>query len=285
MANTHDTILSFSNRGRVYWTRVYEVPAGSRTSRGTPIIRMLPLEEGEKINVMLPINARDGFPEDRYVFMATSMGTVKKTPLSDFSNPRKAGIIAVTLDEGDYLIGAAITDGAHDVMLFSDAGKAVRFDENDVRPMGRGARGVRGMNLEEGQNIISLLVAENEEQFVLTATENGYGKRTPITEYTRHGRGTKGMIAIQTSERNGKVVAAQLVEENDQIMLITQGGTLVRTRISEVRVVGRATQGVTLIGLDEGDVLSGVQKVMTTMDDEEEEVEPTDETNTEAPIE
>ena len=250
---------------------MYEVPAGSRTSRGTPIIRMLPLEEGEKITVMLPIDATGGFAEDKYVFMATSMGTVKKTPLSDFSNPRKAGIIAVTLDEGDYLIGAAITDGEHDVMLFSDAGKAVRFDENDVRPMGRGARGVRGMNLEEGQAIISLLVAENEEQFVLTATENGYGKRTPITEYTRHGRGTKGMIAIQTSERNGKVVAAQLVEEDDQIMLITQGGTLVRTRIAEVRVVGRATQGVTLIGLDDDDVLSGVQKVMMSVDDEDNE--------------
>ena len=271
VANTHDTILSFSNRGRLYWTRVYEVPAGSRTSRGTPIIRMLPLEEGEKITAMLPIDAKNGggFAEDKYVFMATSLGTVKKTPLSDFSNPRKAGIIAVNLDEGDYLIGAAVTDGAHDVMLFSDAGKAVRFDENDVRPMGRNARGVRGMNLEEGQNIIALLVAESESQYVLTATENGFGKRTPITEYTRHGRGTKGMIAIQTSERNGKVVAAQLVEEDDQIMLITQGGTLVRTRISEVRVVGRATQGVTLIGLDDGDVLSGVQKVMISIDEDE----------------
>ena len=271
VANTHDTILSFSNRGRLYWTRVYEVPAGSRTSRGTPIIRMLPLEEGEKITVMLPIDAKNGggFAEDKYVFMATSLGTVKKTPLSDFSNPRKAGIIAVNLDEGDYLIGAAVTDGAHDVMLFSDAGKAVRFDENDVRPMGRNARGVRGMNLDEGQNIIALLVAESESQYVLTATENGFGKRTPITEYTRHGRGTKGMIAIQTSERNGRVVAAQLVEEEDQIMLITQGGTLVRTRISEVRVVGRATQGVTLIGLDEGDVLSGVQKVMISIDEDE----------------
>ena len=271
VANTHDTILSFSNRGRLYWTRVYEVPAGSRTSRGTPIIRMLPLEEGEKITAMLPIDAKNGggFAEDKYVFMATSLGTVKKTPLSDFSNPRKAGIIAVNLDEGDYLIGAAVTDGAHDVMLFSDAGKAVRFDENDVRPMGRNARGVRGMNLDEGQSIIALLVAESESQYVLTATENGFGKCTPITEYTRHGRGTKGMIAIQTSERNGKVVAAQLVEKDDQIMLITQGGTLVRTRISEVRVVGRATQGVTLIGLDEGDVLSGVQKVMVSIDEDE----------------
>jgi DNA gyrase subunit A len=285
VANTHDTILSFSNRGRLYWTRVYEVPAGSRTSRGTPIIRMLPLEEGEKITAMLPIDAKNGggFAEDKYVFMATSLGTVKKTPLSDFSNPRKAGIIAVNLDEGDYLIGAAVTDGAHDVMLFSDAGKAVRFDENDVRPMGRNARGVRGMNLEEGQNIIALLVAESESQYVLTATENGFGKRTPIAEYTRHGRGTKGMIAIQTSERNGKVVAAQLVEEDDQIMLITQGGTLVRTRISEVRVVGRATQGVTLIGLDEGDVLSGVQKVMVSVEDEGELDESIDD-NADTPL-
>jgi DNA gyrase subunit A len=190
---------------------------------------------------------------------------VKKTPLTEFSNIRKKGIIAVSLDDKDFLIGAAITDGAHDVMLFSDAGKAVRFDENDVRPMGRGARGVRGMNLAEDQQIISMLVAENEAQFVLTATENGYGKRTSITEYTRHGRGTKGMIAIQTSERNGKVVAAQLVTEEDEIMLITTGGTLVRTRISELRVIGRNAQGVTLIGLDDGDALSGVQKIVETV--------------------
>jgi DNA gyrase subunit A len=273
VANTHDTILSFSNKGRLYWTRVYEVPQGSRTSRGTPIIRMLPLEPDEKITVMLPISA---FEDNKYVFMATSLGTVKKTPLSEFSNIRKKGIIAVTLDEGDFLIGAAITDGAHDVMLFADSGKAVRFDENDVRPMGRGARGVRGMNLDEGQQIISMLVAENEEQFVLTATENGYGKRTSIVEYTRHGRGTKGMIAIQTSERNGKVVAAQLVTEADQIMLITTGGTVVRTRIAELRVIGRNAQGVTLIGLDEGDSLSGVQKVVETvggLDDEAQDID------------
>ena len=268
VANTHDTILSFSNKGRLYWTRVYAVPQGSRTSRGTPIIRMLPLEPDEKITVMLPIGA---FEDEKYVFMATSLGTVKKTPLSEFSNIRKKGIIAVTLDEGDFLIGAAITDGAHDVMLFADSGKAVRFDENDVRPMGRGARGVRGMNLDEGQQIISMLVAENEAQFVLTATENGYGKRTSIVEYTRHGRGTKGMIAIQTSERNGKVVAAQLVEETDEIMLITTGGTVVRTRIAEIRTIGRNAQGVTLIGLDDGDSLSGVQKIVETvggLDDE-----------------
>ena len=194
--------------------------------------------------------------------MATSLGTVKKTPLTDFSNPRKAGIIAVDLDEGDFLIGAAVTDGEHDVMLFSDAGKAVRFDENDVRPMGRNARGVRGMNLEEGQSVISMLVAGDETQSVLTATENGFGKRTPIGEYTRHGRGTKGMIAIQTTERNGKVVAAVLVEETDEIMLITTGGVLVRTRVSEIREMGRATQGVTLIAVDDGSTLSGVQRVV-----------------------
>jgi DNA gyrase subunit A len=194
--------------------------------------------------------------------MATSLGTVKKTPLTDFSNPRKAGIIAVDLDEGDYLIGAAVTDGAHDVMLFSDAGKAVRFDENDVRPMGRAARGVRGMMLEEGQQVISMLVAESEAQSVLTATENGYGKRTMIGEYTRHGRGTKGMIAIQTTERNGRVVAAVLVDESDEIMLITTGGVLVRTRVAEVRLMGRATQGVTLIAVDDGNRLSGVQRVV-----------------------
>jgi len=213
--------------------------------------------------VILPVSgANRSFPDDRYVFMATSLGTVKKTPLSDFSNPRKAGIIAVDLDEGDFLIGAALTDGAHDVMLFSDAGKAVRFDENDVRPMGRTARGVRGMNLEETQQVIALLVAENEQQSVLTATENGFGKRTPITEYTRHGRGTKGMIAIQTSERNGKVVAATLVDSTDEIMLITTGGVLIRTRVSEIREMGRATQGVTLIAVEDGTKLSGLQRVV-----------------------
>ena len=202
------------------------------------------------------------FPSDHYVFMATSMGTVKKTALDEFSNPRKAGIIAVDLDEGDFLIGAALTDGQHDVMLFSDGGKAVRFDENDVRPMGRNARGVRGMMLDEGQSVIAMLVAEDEQQSVLTATENGYGKRTNITEYTRHGRGTKGMIAIQQSERNGKVVAATLVRVEDEIMLITDRGVLVRTRVSEIRELGRATQGVTLIALDEGAKLSGLQRIV-----------------------
>ncbi|MHC3915346.1 MULTISPECIES: DNA gyrase subunit A [Alcaligenes] len=264
IANTHDYLLCFSNRGRVYWLKVWEVPQGSRNSRGRPIVNMFPLEDGEKINVVLSVKE---FSEDQFVFMATSRGTVKKTPLSDFSNPRKAGIIAVGLDEGDYLIGAQLTDGVHDVMLFSDAGKAVRFDEGDVRPMGRAARGVRGMTLEEGQSVIALLVAEDETQSVLTATENGFGKRTPISEYTRHGRGTKGMIAIQTSARNGKVVGAVLVRETDEIMLITNAGVLVRTRVAEIREMGRATQGVTLISVDDDSELSGVYRVVETDDE------------------
>ncbi len=262
IANTHDYMLCFSNRGRMYWLKVWEVPQGSRTSRGKPIVNMFPLLDGEKITVVLPLfGANSQFPEDRYVFMATANGVVKKTSLSDFSNPRKAGIIACDLDDGDFLIGAALTDGGNDVMLFSDAGKAVRFDENDVRPMGRTARGVRGMNLEEGQLVIAMLVAQNEQQSVLTATENGFGKRTPITEYTRHGRGTKGMIAIQTSERNGRVVAATLVEPSDEIMMITTGGVLIRTRVAEIREMGRATQGVTLIAVENGTKLSGLQRI------------------------
>ena len=263
IANTHDWILCFSNRGRMYWLKVWEVPSGSRGSRGRPIVNMFPLQDGEKINVVLPLTGEfRSFPADHYVFMGTSMGTVKKTALDEFSNPRKLGIIAVDLDEGDYLIGAALTDGKHDVMLFSDGGKAVRFDENDVRPTGRNTRGVRGMMLDDGQGVIAMLVAEDEQQSVLTATVNGYGKRTPISEYTRHGRGTKGMIAIQQSERNGKVVAATLVHADDEIMLITDKGVLVRTRVSEIRELGRATQGVTLIGLDEGSKLSGLQRIV-----------------------
>jgi DNA gyrase subunit A len=259
IANTHDHILCFSDRGRVYWLKVWEVPQGSRNARGKPIVNMFPLADNEKITVVLPVKA---FDDNHFVFMSTSLGTVKKTPLSEFSRPLRKGIIAVDLDEGDFLIGVAVTDGLHDVMLFSDSGKAVRFDENDVRPMGRGARGVRGMMLEEGQRVIAMLVAETETQSVLTATENGFGKRTPITEYTRHGRGTKGMIAIQTSERNGKVVGAILVESSDEIMLITTGGVLVRTRVSEIREMGRATQGVTLIAVDAGTTLQGVQRVV-----------------------
>jgi DNA gyrase subunit A len=263
IANTHDYLLCFSNRGRMYWLKVWEVPAGTRGSRGRPIVNMFPLQEGEKINVVLALTGDNrSFPADHFVFMATRMGTVKKTPLEDFNNPRKGGIIAVDLDDGDILIGAAITDGKHDVMLFSDGGKAVRFDEDDVRAVGRTARGVRGMTLDDGQSVIAMLVAEDELQSVLTATENGFGKRTPIGEYTRHGRGTKGMIAIQQSERNGKIVAATLVHADDEIMMITDKGVLVRTRVAEMRELGRATQGVTLIALDAGSKLSGLQRIV-----------------------
>jgi DNA gyrase subunit A len=272
IANTHDWILCFSNRGRVYWLKVWEVPQGSRNSRGKPIVNMFPLQADEKITVVLPLTGEfRSFPADHYVFMCTALGTVKKTALDEFSNPRKAGIISVDLDPGDHLIGAALTDGKHDVMLFSDGGKAVRFDEDDVRPMGRQARGVRGMMLEDGQRVIAMLVAEQDDAqsddgttrtSVLTATENGYGKRTSISEYTRHGRGTKGMIAIQQSERNGRVVAATLVRPTDEIMLITDRGVLVRTRVSEIRELGRATQGVTLIALDDGSQLSGLQRIV-----------------------
>jgi DNA gyrase subunit A len=266
VANTHDYILCFSNRGRLYWLKVYNVPQGGRNARGKPIVNLLPLEDGEKINALLPVKT---FDDDHYVFMATSNGIVKKTPLSDFSRPRTAGIIAVGLDEGDFLIGASITDGRHDVMLFSDGGKAVRFDENDVRPMGRTARGVIGMKLAKGKKLISLLVAEDENDFVLTATENGFGKRTSIAEYTRHARATQGMIAIQTSERNGRVVAATLVKEDDEIMLITTGGVLIRTRVKEIRAMSRATQGVTLINLDKGETLISLEKVAETDNEEE----------------
>jgi len=266
IANTHDYILCFSNRGRVYWLKVYEVPQGTRISRGKPIVNLLPLESGEQINAILPVKE---FSEDKFVFFATTDGTVKKTPLSDFANPRTKGIIAINLDDGDFLIGVAITDGKHDVMLFSNEGKAVRFDENDVRSMGRVTRGVRGMNLAKGGKVIALLVAENEQQSVLTATENGFGKRTPIVEYTRHGRGTQGMIAIQTSERNGKVVAATLVQPDDQIMLIGTNGVLIRTRVKEIREMSRATQGVTLMNLDKGDKLAGLSRIAETEEDAE----------------
>jgi DNA gyrase subunit A len=265
IANTHDTMLCFSSRGRVYWLKVYNVPQGTRASRGRPIVNLFPLSEGEKINAVLPVKEYD---DKHFVFLATALGTVKKTPLSQFSNPREKGIIAVELDDGDHLIGAAITEGKHDVMLFSDAGKAVRFEEADVRPMGRQARGVRGMKIAEGQRVISMLVADSETQTVLTATENGFGKRTAIAEYTRHGRGTQGMIAIQTTARNGKVVGAVLVGDEDEIMLISTGGVLIRTSVKQIREMGRSTQGVRLIDLDEGTKLAGVERVA-----EKEEVE------------
>ncbi len=264
IANTHDYILCFSSRGRVYWVKVYQVPQGSRSSRGKPVVNMFPLMDGEKITAILPVKQ---FDDGHYIFMATAQGTVKKTPLSAFANPRGRGIIAVELDEGDFLIGVAITDGTHDVMLFSEAGKAVRFGEDDVRPTGRVTRGVRGMSLDLPQRVISMLVAENESQTVLTATENGYGKRTPISEYTRHGRGTKGMIAIHTGDRNGNLVGAVLVEEKDEVMLVSTGGVVIRTKVAQIREQGRSTQGVTLINLDAGTRLAGIEKVLESDDE------------------
>jgi DNA gyrase subunit A len=258
IANTHDTMLCFSSRGKVYWLKVYNVPQGTRTSRGKPIVNLFPLAEGEKINAVLPVKLYD---EEHYVFLATAMGTVKKTPLSAFSNQREKGIIAISLDDGDHLIGAAITDGKHDIMLFSEGGKAVRFKEDDVRPMGRDARGVRGMKLPDGQSLVSMLVADDESLTVLTATENGFGKRTAIGEYTLHGRGTQGMIAIQTNERNGKLVGAVLVGDEDELMLISTGGVAIRTLVKQIREMGRSTQGVVLINLDEGTKLAGIEKV------------------------
>ena len=266
IANTHDYILCFSNRGRVYWLKVYAVPQGSRNSRGKPIVNLVPLLEHEKITAVLPVKE---FDDAHFVFMATADGTVKKTALSAFSRPRPSGIIAVSLDDGDYLIGVALTDGKQDVMLFSDSGKALRFSEDEVRAMGRNAGGVRGMRLAKGGHVISLLIADDIKVSVLTATENGYGKRTPIGDYTRHGRGTQGMIAIATSPRNGKLVAAQIVGDDDEIMLITTGGVLIRTRISELRDMGRATQGVRLINLGEGEKLAGVEKIVESDDVEE----------------
>jgi DNA gyrase subunit A len=259
IANTHDDILCFSNRGRVYWLKVYEVPQGSRASRGKPIVNLVPLMEHEKITAALPVAE---FDDEHFVFMATALGTVKKTALSAFSRPMSRGIIAVNLEDSDYLIGVALTDGKQDAMLFSDAGKAVRFAEDEVRVMGRNATGVRGMKLQKGQHVISLLTSSDEKLSVLTATENGYGKRTPVSDYTRHGRGTQGMIAIQCSERNGKLVGAQLVAAEDEMMLITTGGVLIRTRVAEVREQGRSTQGVRLINLDEGERLAGLEKIV-----------------------
>ncbi|NBO10626.1 MAG: DNA gyrase subunit A, partial [Methylophilaceae bacterium] len=268
VANTHDYILCFSSRGRVYWLKVYEVPQGGRASRGKPIINLFPLEEGEKINAILPVKE---FDANHYVFMATSMGTVKKTGLDEFANPRKSGIIAINLDEGDYLIGAEVTNGTQDIALVSDAGKAVWFDEEAVRPMGRAARGVRGMKIGKDQQVLSLLVAENDQQTVLVATENGYGKRTVLADFRHSGRGTQGVKAIAISDRNGKVVAARLVNDEDEIMLITTGGILIRTRVKEIRELGRATQGVTLINLGDGEKLSGLEKVVESEDEEGEE--------------
>jgi DNA gyrase subunit A len=267
VANTHDNILCFSSRGQVYWLKAYEVPQGSRTSRGKPIVNLFPLQEGEKINAILPVKE---FDDKHYIFMATALGTVKKTPLTDFSNPRKSGIIAINLDDNDFLIGAEITDGSNDIVLVSNGGKAVWFDEEDVRSMGRNTRGVRGMKLQDDQQVLSLLIASDDQQSMLVATENGYGKRTILSDFRHSGRATQGVKAIQVSERNGLVVAAKLVSDEDEIMLITTGGVLIRTRVSEIRELGRATQGVTLINLGENEKLSGLEKIVEADDDLEE---------------
>lgn len=258
VANTHDYILCFSSLGRVYWLKVYEVPQGSRVGRGKPIVNLFPLLEGEKINAILAV---DTFDENHYIFMATARGIVKKTALTEFANPRKSGIIAINLDAGDYLIGAEVTNGSNDVVLVSNGGKAVWFDEEHVRSMGRATRGVLGMRITDNQRVLSLLIADNDKQTVLVATENGYGKRTALVNFRHSGRGTQGVKAIQTSARNGLVVAAKLVNDEDQIMLITTGGVLIRTRVNEIRELGRATQGVTLIALNANEKLSGLEKI------------------------
>jgi DNA gyrase subunit A len=260
VAHSHDYLLCFSSRGILYWLKVFEVPQGSRASRGKPIVNVFPLQEGEKITAVVPVKE---FDEQHFVLMATAGGTVKKTPLADFSRPRQAGIIAVSLEDGDYLVGAVLTDGSADVMLFSSEGKAVRFAESEVRPMGRQAGGVRGMRLpgDGSERVVCMLVAKDESRTVLTATQNGYGKRTPISEYTKHGRGGQGLIAIQASDRNGPLVGAVLVEDSDQVMLISTGGVLIRMAVSQIREQGRSTQGVTLIALGEGEKLAGMERI------------------------
>ncbi len=270
VANTHDTILCFSSRGKVYWMKVYQLPVASRAARGKPFVNLLPLEQGEKINAILPIRE---FTENKFIFMATSAGTVKKTPLTEFERQRTTGKIAIDLRDDDTLVGVAVTDGQQNVLLFGSTGKAVCFNETDVRSMGRTASGVRGMRLQPGQRIISLIIAT--EGTVLNITENGYGKRTKLEEFTCHKRGGQGLIAIQTSERNGSVVGAVLVNDNDEIMLITDGGTLVRTRVDGISVVGRNTQGVTIIRLGKNEKVIGVDRIegLAGIDDDEEDGE------------
>ena len=275
VASTHDTILCFSSRGKVYWLKVYQLPLASRGSRGKPFVNLLPLEDGEKINAILPIRE---YTEDKFIFMATASGTVKKTPLPEFERQRSSGKIAIDLREDDTLVGVAVTDGQQNVLLFSSTGKAVCFNETDVRSMSRTSIGVRGMRLKEGQKVISLIIAS--EGMVLNITENGYGKRTRLEEFTCHNRGGQGMIAIKTSERNGEVVGAVLVNDNDEIMLITDGGTLVRTRVDGISIVGRNTQGVTIIRLDKKEKVIGVDRIEGLAGEEEDDSEGVDDEST-----
>ncbi len=260
VANTHDTILCFSNHGKVYWLKVHQIPQARRGARGRPIVNLLPLEEGERMNAILPVRE---FAKGAFVFMATSDGTVKKTALEEFSRPRASGIIAIELTKGNRLVGVGLTSGDCDVLLFSDAGKVVRFGEQDVRPMGRNARGVRGITLKKGQSVISsiIAVADIGDATVLTATKNGYGKRTLLTDYPRHRRGGQGVISIQVNKRNGPAVGACLTTGEDEVMLITNAGKLIRTRTREISIVGRNTQGVHLIDLAAGETLAGLEKV------------------------
>ena len=256
VANTHDTILCFSSRGKVYWLKVYQVPQASRGSRGKPIVNLLPLEEGERINAVRPIRE---YTDGDFVFMATSGGTVKKTPLSQFSRPRATGIIAIDLRDDDKLVDVAITNGETEILLVASHGKGIRFRESDVRPMGRGAAGVRGIKLPEGHEVIALTVVRDE--MILIATENGYGKRTPVDDFPVQGRGGQGVIAIQTSERNGNTVGAVRISDDDEIMLISSSGTLVRTGVDEISVMGRNTQGVRLIRVESGQRLVGLARI------------------------
>ena len=268
VANTHDTILCFSSVGKVYWLKVYELPQAGRTSRGKPIVNLLPLQEGERINAILPI--RD-FEQEAYVFMATSRGTVKKTPLKDFSRPRANGIIALDLRADDHLIGVEITGQQHAITLVASSGKSITFHEDDVRPMGRTAAGVRGIRIEDDNEVIALIAVspEDAERFILLGTQNGFGKRTPVSDFPLQRRGGQGVIAIKTSERNGSVVGAALVSEEDETMLITNGGTLVRTQIKDISAMSRNTQGVTLIRLSEGELLTEIEAVQSLSDETE----------------
>ena len=266
VANTHDTVLFFSSRGKVYWVHVYELPRAARTARGKPLVNILPLEAGERISAILPMSEVD---QDGFVLMATSLGIVKKTPCVDFSRPRSTGLIAVDLRDDDRLVGVAVTDGGCDVMLATSDGMLIRFPESDVRAMGRTARGVRGIRLRRGARVISLMIAS--ESLVLTATENGYGKCTPAADYRKQGRAGQGLLSIRTSRRNGAVVGAELVEQSDELMLITDGGKLVRTRVNEVSVLGRGTQGVKLISLSNGERLVGLERLVDVQDEIDEE--------------
>lgn len=266
-ARTHDTILCFTNCGKVYWLKVYQLPQANRAARGRPIINLLPLAEGEKVNAFLPVRE---YLENQYVVMATSLGLIKKVSLVDFSRPRSSGIIAIALNEGDYLVQADITNGKHDIMLFTDVGKVVRFPESKVRCMGRQAAGVRGVKLQDTQRVVSLIVSHSGD--ILTATENGYGKRTAISEYRLSGRGGLGVISIQINERNGKVVSAIQVQEEDEVMLISNKGTLVRVPVSEISVIGRNTQGVRLIQLAEDEVLVNLERIAANIEGEQQDV-------------